>query len=308
MPDRISADRGMPDEFREPFQMEIPACDPQAIADDLGLRKEQVQYMWATINDDPTSIAKTMALFKADSPIAVPFDTPDATIRLVWATLGGECQNSVIGETTEGCMFDGTCVCDPGWAGPGCQTECLGGADNPCSGNGICRFDGKCECDRGWTGPECSVECSGAAEHPLHFPCNLNGFCNGWFRDARTQFEYGPVGYEEARYVSRGQGLTFFEIGTELAVNGTCTCHYGFRSDWGQTNCGVRCQGVPQTYLDETGECFDNGLCNATGMCECYEGYRNVSCNVECLGGHLRELSKYICVPAGYVECMEGHL
>lgn len=52
----------------------------------------------------------------------------------------------------------------------------------------------------------------------------------------------------------------------------------------------VECPGVPMTYLDERGECFDNGVCNMTGKCECFEGYRNVSCNVECLGGHRLEL------------------
>ena len=270
--------------------MENSRCDPQAIADRLGIRKVQVQYIWSVFETDPLNISRLLSNFLPDDDLATPLTDPVNQIEAVWQTLDEGCPNTTIGQVDRGCLFDGSCVCEQGWTGTGCEIECNGGANNPCSGNGICRFDGKCECSRGWTGPACELECSGARENPFHFPCNLNGMCEGWYTDPRTHYEYGPTEFEQAVYNSKGRGISFYNLSTDMAKSGKCTCHYGFRSDWGASSCSIQCPGVPQTYLDEKGECFDNGICNMTGKWECFEGYRNVSCNIECLGGHRREI------------------
>lgn len=200
-------------------------------------------------------------------------------------------------------MLDGTCACAYGWTGVACDVPCEGGPESPCSWHGTCRTDGKCICERGWTGPSCNIECAGAKEDPDHWPCNHHGHCNGWFVDPRTHLHIGPTDKNEEKTFSVGRGIKFFETGTHWAQNGTCTCHYGFRSDYGgnfddealfrsEWDCAVKCPGTESTYmLEENGECYDNGMCNETGSCECFDGYRNFSCNVECAGGHLKELN-----------------
>jgi hypothetical protein len=159
----------------------------------------QVHYIWSVLETDAANVSSLLSSFLPSSPLAFPFANRIATIEAVWRTLDGGCQNNTISTAERGCMFDGTCVCQQGWTGPACNIECRGGASNPCSNHGICRYDGKCECFRGWTGFDCSIECSGARDNPGHFPCNLNGYCNGWYVDPRTHYEYGPVDFEEAR-------------------------------------------------------------------------------------------------------------
>ena len=45
-----------------------------------------------------------------------------------------------------------TCVCDTGYWGTDCSSECPGGATNMCSGHGVCGADGTCRCEEGWQG------------------------------------------------------------------------------------------------------------------------------------------------------------
>ena len=86
-------------------------------------------------------------------------------------------------------MDSRNCVCDPGWAGVGCDSECSGHGeviqglckcdkawrgtlcDNPgcpgigedCSGHGECNSAlHECTCDGGWTGDGCEIpDCPG---------------------------------------------------------------------------------------------------------------------------------------------------
>ena len=44
------------------------------------------------------------------------------------------------------------CVCDTGYWGDDCSSECPGGATNMCSGHGKCSTDGTCRCEEGWQG------------------------------------------------------------------------------------------------------------------------------------------------------------
>ncbi|KAJ1490720.1 hypothetical protein T484DRAFT_3297583 [Baffinella frigidus] len=114
--------------------------------------------------------------------------------------------------------------------------------------------------------------------------------CSGWFVDPRTQHYYGPVEDAEEKYYSIGRQATFFTIGTEDAVHGNCDCHYGYRSSPDVENCNLQCPGTPLKYLDELGECFDNGNCTEVGICDCKDGFRNESCDVRCKGGHLDDI------------------
>ena len=71
------------------------------------------------------------------------------------------------GCSQRGECWEGSCFCDPGWAGDDCAREvtCEGG----CSGHGTCAY-GLCYCDPGWEGPDCEVlvpcpgQCSGHGE------------------------------------------------------------------------------------------------------------------------------------------------
>jgi hypothetical protein len=74
---------------------------------------------------------------------------------------------------------DGTCDCEPGWAGDACNvrplTDCL-----PCdASHGTCLSDGTCACDAGWTGLDCATPCRAC----VHGDCQPDGecFCRpGW--------------------------------------------------------------------------------------------------------------------------------
>lgn len=81
------------------------------------------------------------------------------------------------------------CVCDLGYWGTDCATECPGGALSPCNGHGKCEvISGNCNCElnwrgktdcsacsQGWTGSDCSVAVSTG-----HFP-TCSGFTGGHF-------------------------------------------------------------------------------------------------------------------------------
>ena len=110
------------------------------------------------------------------------------------------CQNCIAGWMGDDCndpcvhgvqqpMDSGNCICDPGWAGLGCNSECSGhgeviqglckcdigwrgtlcdnpgcpGVDQDCSGHGECNSAlHECTCDSGWTGDGCEVpDCPG---------------------------------------------------------------------------------------------------------------------------------------------------
>ena len=271
------------------LEMENPFCDPQVVADKYGLRKEQVQYMWSSFESDPENVTTMMFSEAHDKLKYTITGDPIQKVLQVWEAFDVHCQNYTVGQVVLGGMLDGTCACDYGWTGVACDIECEGGSSSPCSWHGTCRADGKCICDRGWTGRACQIECEGARDNPDHWPCNLHGHCNGWYINPRTQLHVGPTDKNEEKYYSIGKGISFYDVGTDSAENGTCLCHYGYRSDLGASDCAVRCPGIEPKYLDEVGECFDNGICNMTGQCECFEGYRNFSCNVECAGGHLEE-------------------
>jgi hypothetical protein len=93
------------------------------------------------------------------------------------------------------------CLCEPGWAGPGCEERegaasplelggftksgesCAVGRD--CSGHGACN-NGTCWCDAGWAGRECDWK-------RCPFDCGGHGACDG---HGRCACETGWVGFD----------------------------------------------------------------------------------------------------------------
>ena len=86
----------------------------------------------------------------------------------VW--IGPSCRvKCVFGNTDQ--HNDSLCVCNHGYWGDDCASECPGGGNNPCNAHGACDVTtGSCECDLnwrgnsecsnctpGWTGSQCSV-------------------------------------------------------------------------------------------------------------------------------------------------------
>lgn len=108
---------------------------------------------------------------------------------------------SVFGDYCDPQCFFGTknggtqCVCKKGYWNVTCDSECPGGASNPCSGYGTCNQTGSCDCPLnrqgaedcsictdGWIGPDCAIaennrfgNKSVAMANPLGHMTNLDG-------------------------------------------------------------------------------------------------------------------------------------
>lgn len=51
-----------------------------------------------------------------------------------------------------------SCICDTGYYGPTCASECPGGSNNPCTGHGSCsKHNGTCTCSMNFQGDDCST-------------------------------------------------------------------------------------------------------------------------------------------------------
>ncbi|KAH3767672.1 hypothetical protein Pelo_441 [Pelomyxa schiedti] len=62
------------------------------------------------------------------------------------------------------CTSAGICLCDTGYGGPQCATQCPG-TNGDCNGHGTCdRTDGTCNCDYGYAEPSCSATCCGGGK------------------------------------------------------------------------------------------------------------------------------------------------
>ena len=72
------------------------------------------------------------------------------------------------GTCRDGRDGDGSCTCQPGWAGSTCSTEAVGGASLPCNGRGAsydgAEGDGRCTCyDNDWLGHWTDYDCTACA-------------------------------------------------------------------------------------------------------------------------------------------------
>jgi hypothetical protein len=80
-------------------------------------------------------------------------------------------------------MDSGNCVCEPGWAGLGCDSEC--------SGHGQV-IQGSCKCDIGWRGTLCdNPGCPGIDED-----CSGLGECNSALHECTCDAGWTGVGCE----------------------------------------------------------------------------------------------------------------
>eukprot|EP01100_Stratorugosa_tubuloviscum_P003102 TRINITY_DN1732_c1_g1_i1.p1 TRINITY_DN1732_c1_g1~~TRINITY_DN1732_c1_g1_i1.p1 ORF type:complete len:881 (-),score=384.24 TRINITY_DN1732_c1_g1_i1:102-2744(-) len=78
------------------------------------------------------------------------------------------------------CTSDYNCVCNPGYYGRSCESECPGGAKKPCNEHGSCNDgafgDGSCNCDKGWG--SCSSDPALACLSNLTSDAKNCGQCN----------------------------------------------------------------------------------------------------------------------------------
>lgn len=201
----------------------------------------------------------------------------------------------------QGCMGDGSCLCQPGYTGIACNRVCPGGFSNPCSFNGRCTANATCLCDSGWRGTECQQECPGGYENP----CSNHGVC---LDDATCLCDEGYKGYDCSRTCEKGiAGLLCSGPQRGICTDlGVCICGPGFRG----SACQIQCKGG----LDVNGnECSGNGVCLSTpnptlqlsiGDCKCNSGYRGSDCSRECDGGAQLPCAGHgICTTLGNCDC-----
>ncbi len=87
-----------------------------------------------------------------------PMDSGNCVCEPGWAGLGCDSECSGHGRVTQG-----SCECDIGWRGTLCDNPGCPGIDEDCSGRGECNSAlHECTCDSGWTGDGCEVpDCPG---------------------------------------------------------------------------------------------------------------------------------------------------
>ena len=182
-------------------------------------------------------------------------------------------------------------VCLPGFYGPDCESECVGGAEMACLGNGICKDnldgDGSCICQLEYTGPSCDLcssyflpypqcwscipgiygsdcdhECPGGLENL----CNSNGDCHD-----------GLNGSGQCSCDSRFDGDACDECAPGFKNYPHCDeCLDGFYGP----SCEV-CPGEDEP-CGEHGDC-DDGI-TGSGLCRCDDGFDGDLCD-HCLAG-----------------------
>ncbi len=90
------------------LEVENTDCDPQAVGYKLGLRKEQVQFIWAALETDPSNVIAQLFNHRSDT-LKVPFTNPIETVRKVWDAFDSGCQNFSLGEVSGGQLIHVTC-------------------------------------------------------------------------------------------------------------------------------------------------------------------------------------------------------
>jgi len=145
----------------------------------------------------------------------------------------------------------GTCTCETGYAGAGCQTACPRGTlDNPdgpiCGGHGTCllsgSYAGTCLCEAGWDSAVGCKQCKAGRWGPK---CDRN--CTN-----------------SAGEICSGKGYCFDGV----AGSGSCSCNAGYG--------GSLCQVVCPVANEQTCGGGAKGYCDvATGSCTCTKTCRD---------------------------------
>ena len=159
-----------------------------------------------------------------------------------WA--GHACQDCHEGwhglNCTQPCLFGvtagRTCVCRPGYAGPGCAIECPGPVGQRCTGHGRCdegaAGTGACACDPDWYGRACAAYC-----HP--------SLCN---TDVVAPTPHPACDAE-----------------------GRCACQRNSTGRWAGPDCNICDKGWWGLACDKACSCNGHGQCGQLdGLCQCY--------------------------------------
>ena len=166
-----------------------------------------------------------------------------------------------------------TCVCNPGYNGPSCNSTtptCPG--TPPCSNHGTCDPNGTCTCDSRWTGIDCSQPVC-----PGNPPCGGNGHCvNG---TCVCSSGYSGEFCCPGNQVCNNNG--------KCLSNGTCACNPG--SDGPACQPPTQCPGGCGHGFCQNGTCvcppiWNPPYCNTTS-------YKKCQTNDKCLQGCCQALN-----------------
>ena len=193
---------------------------------------------------------------------------------------GGLCPWNCSGH---GACTNGTCACDLGYMGLGCNLlsaaagrsgdECM----NNCTGNGAC-INGTCLCDNGWSGDDCSF----APVHGGGCPGNCSGY--GACLNGTCFCDPGWMGPACDMKVSEAQPCAFNCSSHGVCMNATCFCDPGFTGSYCELF-GPSATPMPIDLFNASQplpcggdlSCSERGTC-VDGTCVCDAGYVGPSC------------------------------
>lgn len=216
----------------------------------------------------------------------IPMDSGNCVCEPGYTGVGCDSECSLHGK-----VVNGKCVCDIGWRGLLCDNPGCPGDGVDCTGHGECNSaTHKCTCREGWTGLGCNIpDCPGTPN------CINRGFCNSSFDPPKcTNCSKGFMGPACADPCEHGLQVPM--------DSGNCVCEPG----WVGVGCDSECSGHGTivnsvckchrgwrgTYCDNPGcpgigsDCSDHGECNgATHECDCRNGWRGDGCEIpDCPG------------------------
>lgn len=202
---------------------------------------------------------------------------------------GGACPMNC---SMRGSCFNGTCSCDSGFSGSGCEVVGGGlldggpggGCVNNCSEHGSC-FNGTCACDSGWTSEDCSVSVgSGGSGCPSN--CTGHGACTG---NNTCLCDPGWLGPDCSVNAISAPACAFNCSGNGECVNSTCACFPGFSGVICQDDAGLGSTPMPSFNSSSAfedgascpgdGTCSGHGSCN-DGVCTCDPFWRGKACDM----------------------------
>eukprot|EP01060_Flectonema_neradi_P037644 TRINITY_DN763_c0_g1_i3.p1 TRINITY_DN763_c0_g1~~TRINITY_DN763_c0_g1_i3.p1 ORF type:complete len:2503 (+),score=411.34 TRINITY_DN763_c0_g1_i3:95-7603(+) len=151
-------------------------------------------------------------------------------------------------------------TCSPSYGGPYCRDSCPTYFSEPCNGHGVCQTGSQkvqpfCICDPNWTGSACD-DCIGN-----FYGYNCDQLCPS---SCKTQC------YNKNERKRTGTGCVC-PSNKARDSNGTCSgCLPGYYAAVVDGDCDYKCT------------CSAQGVCNATGYCDCQIGFYGPRCDLTC--------------------------